>query len=76
MDYSPSSVLVVVLGAGYVFLRDGSEMGERDLVQIWTKGATPKIRKIFVSYDFDPKVKIKGQIFLFAINHELLDRFC
>jgi len=41
---SPSSVLVVLLvvvvGAGYVFLRDGWS----DLIQIWTKDATPKIR--------------------------------
>jgi len=48
MDYSPTSVLVVVLvvvvvGAGYVFLRDGWF----DLVQIWTKDATPKTRKNF-----------------------------
>jgi len=49
MNYNngPSSVLIVVVlllllvVAGYVFLRDGWS----DLVQIWTKDATPKTEK-------------------------------
>jgi len=60
MDYSPSSVLLLVLllllgvvGAGYVFLRDGWS----SLVQIGTKDVTPKSRQNFIFYDLEPKVK-------------------
>jgi len=62
-DYcnSPSSVIVVVVllvvAAGYVFLRDGWS----DLVQSWTKDATPKTRRTFLSHDLDPKVKGQNQ---------------
>jgi len=65
MDYSHSSVLLVVdvvvvldvVGAGYFFLKDGLS----DLVQIWTKDATPKTIKISFSHDLDPKVKGQNQ---------------
>jgi len=62
VDYSSSSVLAVVVvlllllvGAGYVFLRDGRS----DLVQIWAKDATSKTRKNFFSLNLD--LKLKGQ---------------
>jgi len=60
MDYSHCSALVVVLivvGAGYVFLRDKNWSV---IVQIWTKDTAPKARKIF-SHDLDPKVKGQNQ---------------
>jgi len=62
MDYSPSSVLVVlvVVGAGYVFLR----VGWSDLVQIWTKDATLKTRKILFFHDLDHRSKSKVKYFI------------
>jgi len=50
-------VVLVVVGAGYVFLRDGLS----DLVQIWTKDANPKTRKNYFSHELDPKVKGQNQ---------------
>jgi len=71
MDYSPSSVLVVpvvvVVGAGYVFLKDVWS----DLAQIWTKDITPKTRKNFIFHEFDPKVN--GQKVKYFILQSILN---
>ena len=75
MDYSQSSVLVLVLllwEAGYVFLADGWA----EFVQIWNTAAYPKSRKNSFFIIKISRVKTEGQILNIAITPKQLDRFC